>query len=105
MDRSLGLVAVQARGGAVTIPPRTAALRPDAPAPRSRPSSGNDLLLIPRVAVPLQQMRTRPDDRAQTGGQTQPESERVAGNRREYLEVPALSLSQAGRLSQPAVLS
>jgi hypothetical protein len=62
MERSLGFVAVQARGGAITIPAEARrALRLDAPGAQVEVIlRDHDLLLIPHVAVPLEQAPGRP---------------------------------------------
>jgi bifunctional DNA-binding transcriptional regulator/antitoxin component of YhaV-PrlF toxin-antitoxin module len=62
MERSLGFVAVQARGGAITIPAEARrALRLDAPGAQVEVIlRDHDLLLIPHLAVPLKQARGRP---------------------------------------------
>jgi len=62
MQRSLGFVAVQARGGAITIPAEARrALRLDAPGAQVEVIlRDHDLLLIPHVAVPLEQAQGRP---------------------------------------------
>ncbi|GEM_PF-2402935 len=59
MERSLGFVAVQSRGGAITIPAEARrALRLDAPGAQVEVIlRDNDLLLIPHVAVPLERLR------------------------------------------------
>jgi bifunctional DNA-binding transcriptional regulator/antitoxin component of YhaV-PrlF toxin-antitoxin module len=58
MDRSLGFVAVQSHSGAVTIPAEARrALRLDAPGAQLEVIlRDHDLLLIPHLAVPLEQM-------------------------------------------------
>jgi AbrB family looped-hinge helix DNA binding protein len=59
MERSLGFVAVQSRGGAITIPAEARrALRLDAPGAQVEVIlRDNDLLLIPHLAVPLERVR------------------------------------------------
>jgi antitoxin MazE len=59
VDRTLGFVAVQSRGGTITIPAEARrALRLDAPGAQVEVIlRDNDLLLIPHVAVPLEQIR------------------------------------------------
>lgn len=59
VERSLGFVAVQSRGGTITIPAEARrALRLDAPGAQLEVIlRDNDLLLIPHVAVPLEQVR------------------------------------------------
>jgi antitoxin MazE len=65
MEKSLGFVAVQSRGGIITIPAEARrALRLDEPGAQLEVIlRDNDLLLIPHLAVPLGQLRdadTRP---------------------------------------------
>jgi bifunctional DNA-binding transcriptional regulator/antitoxin component of YhaV-PrlF toxin-antitoxin module len=59
MERSLGFVAVQSHTGAVTIPAEARrALRLDAPGAQLEVIlRDHDLLLIPHVAVPLEQIQ------------------------------------------------
>jgi AbrB family looped-hinge helix DNA binding protein len=66
MERSLGFVAVQSRGGIITIPAEARrALRLDAPGAQVEVIlRDNDLLLVPHAAVPLRQTR---------GGEERPE--------------------------------
>lgn len=61
MDRSLGFVAVQPRSGTITIPVEARrALRLDRPGAQVEVIlRDHDLVLIPHMAVPLDQM---PDD-------------------------------------------
>ena len=74
MERSLGFVAVQARGGTVTIPAEARrALRLDTPGAQVEVIlRDNDMILVPHVAVPLRQVRedgqARPEH-AGDGGQ------------------------------------
>jgi len=69
VEKSLGFVAVQPRGGAVTIPIEARrALRLDAPGAQVEVIlRDNDLVLIPHVAVPLEQMREDAAARARDG--------------------------------------
>jgi bifunctional DNA-binding transcriptional regulator/antitoxin component of YhaV-PrlF toxin-antitoxin module len=59
VERSLGFIAVQSRGGTITIPAEARrALRLDVPGAQVEVIlRDNDLLLIPHVAVPLEQIR------------------------------------------------
>jgi AbrB family looped-hinge helix DNA binding protein len=59
MEKSLGFVAVQARGGIITIPAEARrALRLDEPGAQLEVIlRDNDLLLVPHLAVPLEQAR------------------------------------------------
>jgi AbrB family looped-hinge helix DNA binding protein len=61
MQKSLGFVAVQSRGGIITIPAEARrALRLDEPGAQMEVIlRDNDLLLIPHLAVPLEQFRNR----------------------------------------------
>lgn len=61
MEKSLGFVAVQSRGGTITIPAEARrALRLDEPGAQVEVIlRDNDLILIPHAAVPFQQMRDR----------------------------------------------
>jgi AbrB family looped-hinge helix DNA binding protein len=61
MEKSLGFVAVQARGGIITIPAEARrALRLDEPGTQMEVIlRDNDLLLVPHLAVPLEQARRR----------------------------------------------
>lgn len=61
MEKSLGFVAVQSRGGIVTIPAEARrALRLDEPGAQLEVIlRDNDLLLVPYLAVPLEQARHR----------------------------------------------
>ncbi|HLI40967.1 MAG TPA: AbrB/MazE/SpoVT family DNA-binding domain-containing protein [Streptosporangiaceae bacterium] len=67
MEKSLGFVAVQSHGGAITIPAEARrALRLDAPGAQVEVIlRDNDLLLVPHVAVPLERMR---DGHGEPGG-------------------------------------
>jgi AbrB family looped-hinge helix DNA binding protein len=58
MEKSLGFVAVQSRGGIITIPAEARrALRLDAPGAQVEVIlRDNDLVLIPHVAVPLEEI-------------------------------------------------
>jgi AbrB family looped-hinge helix DNA binding protein len=69
MDKSLGFVAVQSRGGIITIPAEARrALRLDAPGAQVEVIlRDHDLVLIPHVAVPLAQMPTGTGEPAQPG--------------------------------------
>ena len=59
MEKSLGFVAVQSRGGIITIPAEARrALRLDTPGAQVEVIlRDNDLVLIPHVAVPLEEIR------------------------------------------------
>lgn len=59
MEKSLGFVAIQSRGGLITIPAEARrALRLDEPGAQLEVIlRDNDLLLVPHVAVPLEQIR------------------------------------------------
>lgn len=59
VERSLGFVAVQSRGGIITIPAEARrALHLDRPGAQVEVIlRDHDLILIPHVAVPLEQMR------------------------------------------------
>lgn len=61
MEKSLGFVAVQSRGGIITIPAEARrALRLDEPGAQLEVVlRDNDLLLIPHLAVPLERVRHR----------------------------------------------
>jgi len=61
MEKSLGFVAVQSRGGIITIPAEARrALRLDEPGAQVEVIlRDNDLLLVPHLAVPLEQVRHR----------------------------------------------
>lgn len=65
MEKSLGFVAVQSRGGIITIPAEARrALRLDEPGAQLEVIlRDNDLLLVPHLAVPLERIR-RHDVRA-----------------------------------------
>ena len=62
MEKSLGFVAVQSRGGIITIPAEARrALRLDAPGAQVEVIlRDHDLILIPHVAVPLEEIRANP---------------------------------------------
>jgi|SRR5579875_1616278 len=87
MERSLGFVAVQSRGGIITIPAEARRmLRLDAPGAQVEVIlRDNDLVLIPHVAVPLRDMRDGapgdgepPADPAQAGREVTAQAGREA---------------------------
>lgn len=67
MQKSLGFVAVQSRGGTITIPAEARrALRLDAPGAQVEVIlRDNDLILVPHLAVSLEQMRANAAEAAQ----------------------------------------
>jgi AbrB family looped-hinge helix DNA binding protein len=69
MERSLGFVAVQSRNGTITIPAEARrALRLDVPGAQLEVIlRDNDLVLVPHVAVPLEQMRDGAAETARAG--------------------------------------